>query len=937
MMGEVVLNQNETSTQEQGQQKQDTITHQETTGSMDSDHQQREAEEVADGREEASPQLERLPSTTEPDSVRSSFISLGDPPVEITMSPVDDDDTGEVDTVAIKGRPSSRVPIIDPAAVALPPSPGGGVSPRPFNIVVDDDDDLGPAPETQNSPVEPVGPRVPITVAFGPRGGWYVRWSDGTSGWESLPPSLHTKLNNRNRSLPGVRQMGMSDTNEWFVSFDDGSFATSGFPPRGRLFDALHNEGDADVTNLVFAPGGGWLLAREDGTCVYERLPTGLADLLKRRHRDDPPIKYVAISKLGGWFVMFEDRECEWEALPAKLGKILVQTVRKNPKHLVVALSPADMNAYLVAAGTAYDTNVDHPNFRAALQWTNDGYSAAENDPIPINNINFAIPVAVPDINSSEYQEIFQNASAFGDVDDGNADDENTSEPSGTEIRSLHSASVNLLHETDAPVDGNVEAEEGGRLLLRAASNSGIYSPGVNSTKNSKWSGAPSPIPSLPVTSPPGSAQNAKSGDLPAPLLKRHSSDNKLGVPQSSAGLSSFFSSMTSVFGALGGSNQTTPKEKETVATSSSSRGRSMTRQESQRAMAHLAPGGTLPPLVSNDLLDDSYDGETDSMLDRVAQLKMQVQERLSQTREGTSMCEQLIRFSKTLDSHAYQLSSGVPATQEILAEVEYLVLYAEGWLDATDPAPLPNPWMNGWVEGKYGYSMEDVMEAVHVWTGGGSGTEDLAVSSDQQTINRHLMLSYIYEAEFKWRGGGGGEPNIQVVRSSDEEGQHSSSSRRETSKSPKRDSGFSWERSRTDANSPTSGSLPSNPITLLPSTIHFSTDTIPETLPSQSTPLYHLVTDLARNLISMDDMPPLRVFQVDESDVYWTVDNQELWVLQKAGCAREIECTLVDASLVDALGVEGADEMVRRARDWAGDLSDGVRGRSVRLVETVV
>ena len=54
-------------------------------------------------------------------------------------------------------------------------------------------------------------PRVPVAAAFGPRSGWYIRFSDGTSFHQYLPPTLHSKLTNRLAPLPGVRHMSISD------------------------------------------------------------------------------------------------------------------------------------------------------------------------------------------------------------------------------------------------------------------------------------------------------------------------------------------------------------------------------------------------------------------------------------------------------------------------------------------------------------------------------------------------------------------------------------------------------------------------------------------------------------------------------------------------------------------------------------------------------
>ncbi|KAJ3030719.1 hypothetical protein HDV00_008738 [Rhizophlyctis rosea] len=209
--------------------------------------------------------------------------------------------------------------------------------------------------------------RVPTAACFGPRSGWYVRWSDGTSGWQHLPPTLHAKLESRLPSLPGVKQLSVSELGQWFVAFEDGSFATSGFSVDGRLREAL--DSGAEVTGLVFAPGGGWVLWREDGTISWERLPSTLAELLKRRGPQDAHVDRIEISKLGAWFVRFVDKECEWEGLPPRLEKFLIQQVRKEPPHVILALSPVDANAYFVSTGEATEHAHTSARLQATIEW----------------------------------------------------------------------------------------------------------------------------------------------------------------------------------------------------------------------------------------------------------------------------------------------------------------------------------------------------------------------------------------------------------------------------------------------------------------------------------------------------------------------------------------------------------------------------------------
>ncbi|KAI8821986.1 uncharacterized protein EV422DRAFT_619160 [Fimicolochytrium jonesii] len=635
----------------------------------------------------------------------------------------------------------------------------------------------------------PNAPRCPVTVAFGPRNGWYVRWSDGTSGWESLPPSLHAKLNKRLPSLPGVRQLSISDNSEWFVSFDDGSIATSGFPPRGKLWDALHSDADADITNLVFAPGGGFLLTREDGTYVFERLPTTLNDLLNKRGRGDPRIDYVAISKLGGWFVMFEDRECIWEGLPPRLEKVLIQTVRKNPPLLLVGLSSSEMMHYFVAVGTATDTNIDYPGLKAALSW-----AKRETDVQPEMNVNYTGPMPVPPVDSAIYEDLFRHAAA-GDFSDGlspdagdafDLDDDVKSSIGGggsvVEVKLGGAANKGSGYIYGAPIDGNVEAEEGGRLLLRAASSAQLE------TKDPKrgWSLMGASLPS-PTIQPPAAAI------LP-------SASTAAGSPSSSAGIGSFFSS---VFGL-----SKTP-DQNAQSTRTTSRNRSRTRQDSRGAKQsqQQQQGGQQQKAMESPQDVDEYDSASDMMLDRVAQLKGQLQERLSELPTSSRFYPPLTRLSKKLDEHAYHLTTlrSQHTTPEQLADTEYYVLYCEGWLEASEIVPLDNPWLNGWVEGKFGCSVDEVAKAVQAYnkteeaaiTGAhavvkGSGVfseepEDILASdtdavdvengkqvdadvttsagkTEQQTIDEHLRLSYVYEAEFTKTVGLGLAPSASLT-----------------------------------------------------------------------------------------------------------------------------------------------------------------------------
>ncbi|KAJ3132586.1 hypothetical protein HDU90_006798 [Geranomyces variabilis] len=722
--------------------------------------------------------------------------------------------------------------------------------------------------------------RYPVTVAFGPRGGWYIRWSDGTSGWESLPPTLHSKLNNRLPSLPGVRQLSMSDNNDWFVSFDDGSFATSGFPPRGKLFDALHGDADADVTNLVFAPGGGFLLTREDGTAVWERLPSGINDLLKRRQRSDPSVDYVAISKLGGWFIMFQDRECVWEGLPPQLTKILVQIVRKNPPHLVVALSPVDMMAYFIGVGYASETNIEYPTLKAALEWQK-GEKNADGEYLlekPQMNVNYTGAMPVPPVESAEFEDLFRraaggdNSDPWGAEDDQDPDDELKSSVGGggsvveVKLPSGHSQS-RLDLDYAAHIDGNVEAEEGGRILLRAASSSFIDQKDLppKASSGNRWSLIGSG--SQNGTTPPASLAGPQNSATPP--------------TPSTTGITGFFSS---VFGLSSKADKDSVSALPPAIPRPRSRGEGM----SHSAHGHHGHSGghghtdtrnqSFTTSAHSPEEDDEYDGETDLMLDRVAQLKGQIQERLSLLHSDSLHISPLKRFSDSLDEHAYRLTSTrSAASPEQLADAEYFVLYAEGWLEASEPHPLPNPWLNGWVEGRFGCGADEVFVAVERHAAAATGgklpsaaqTGTAATEGEQATVDAHLKLSYEYERAFRAAETGA----AAASRPQENQGENETTLRLNSRE------------------------------------ILYTAKSISDSAGS----LYHHATDLARGAAPL---PVLRVVAVDGR--HYAVDNAALWAL-RAARVEVVSCVEADAGTVDGL------------KAWTADPENG---RTVEVVE---
>ncbi|KAJ3158683.1 hypothetical protein HDU86_002648 [Geranomyces michiganensis] len=724
--------------------------------------------------------------------------------------------------------------------------------------------------------------RYPVTVAFGPRGGWYIRWSDGTSGWESLPPTLHAKLNNRLPSLPGVRQLSMSDNNDWFVSFDDGSFATSGFPPRGKLFDALHGDADADVTNLVFAPGGGFLLTREDGTAVWERLPSGINDLLKRRQRSDPSVDYVAISKLGGWFIMFQDRECVWEGLPPQLTRILVQIVRKNPPHLVVALSPVDMMAYFIGVGHASESNIEYPTLKAALEWQKGEKNAAGEYLLekPQMNVNFTGAMPVPPVESAEFEDLFRraaggdNSDPWGAEDDQDPDDELKSSVGGggsvveVKLPSGHSQS-RLDLDYSAHIDGNVEAEEGGRILLRAASSSLIDQKDLlpKSSSGNRWSLIGS---------------GSQNGVTPPATFAGPQGTTSTPPTPSTTGITGFFSS---VFGLSSKADKESAAALPPLIPRPRSRGAGELR--SHNAHGHHAHGGghghtdtrnqSFTTSANSPEDDDEYDGETDLMLDRVAQLKGQIQERLSLLQPDSPYILVLKRFSDSLDEHAYQLTSTrSAASPEQLADAEYFVLYAEGWLEASEPHALPNPWLNGWLEGRFGCGADEVYTAVERHTAARDISDTAAetgatptAKGEQATVDAHLKLSYEYERAFF--EGSMGNP---AITNSDKKVVEEASTLR-----------------------------------LNPRDILYTAKSVNDSAGS----LYHRATDIARGTAPR---PVLRVVSVDGR--HYAVDNATLWAL-RAARVDAVACVEADAGSVDGL------------EPWTADAENG---RSVDIVE---
>ncbi|RKO91622.1 hypothetical protein BDK51DRAFT_45497 [Blyttiomyces helicus] len=554
-------------------------------------------------------------------------------------------------SIAGTNNPPSPTPADDTAPATPPPTPP---SANPHSPPPAPPSEAGtsasPSPDTR-------GPRVPVTAAFGPKGGWFLRWSDGASGWEHLPPTLHAKLNSRLRSLPGVRQLAMSELGQWFVSFDDGSYATSGFAVEGKLWDALHDGGDADVTHLVFAPGGGWVLTREDGTVMWERLPTGLADLLKRRSRNDPPIETITISKMGGWFVRFQDRECEWEGLPPRLEKLLIQHIRKGAPHLVVALSPVDMNSYFIALGETHDWHHESARLRSAIEWA----SAPGTVEPPEMNMNYTQPVPVPlhACLPSPTRSITPTPSSVSGFDDDPDED-------------------GVIRIAVEPIEIKLVA---GEVSPDAADE---WNPDVNYSPNDNM---------------PGSSLNRKDSVTVKPASPAPS------VTSSVFG-SSFFSS---IFG--GGSSakqESAPPRTQSPVTPPEPRAGESSAREGGR---QVDSGGWI-------IEDEAERTDYQNMVERVVALQDRIDQRLI-TCKDPSLLTRLNNYSSEIEGISFRLrvppvTPDSPRTiSDVLADTEFFVLYLEGWLEALAPTTASNPWLDGWVQGTFGVSTHDVKRAV--------------------------------------------------------------------------------------------------------------------------------------------------------------------------------------------------------------------------------
>ncbi|KAJ3188467.1 hypothetical protein HDU85_005619 [Gaertneriomyces sp. JEL0708] len=650
---------------------------------------------------------------------------------------------------------------------------------------VDNNEDGTPSAETPFS-----GPIYPVILTLAPRSGYYVRFSNGVSLWYNLPPMLHSKLTSRLQSLPGVRQLSVSENNEWFVSFDDGSFATSNVRPGGRLWEGL-NDGEVDVTSVVFAPGGGWLLTRADGSFLYERLPTTLTDLLSRRTQRDAPVAHVEISKLGGWFVRFTDGECEWEGLPPRLTRGLVKVVRKRPDAVVVGLSTGEIGKYFLSVGALFDSNVDGVAKAVEFGLANPVVKTGdEESPLPGVTVHATRPLPVDEIPSEGLSEIFQSLDeepvtvSSSDDEDNDEDVDIVSSVSGSvSMRTKTGSNANLI---GAPIDGNVEAEEGGRLLLRA---------GVNGTtkERSRWSFSSQNLLS------PHSPHNSLS-DLRQPV-QQQSTQQQQQQQQPGGGFSSLFTSVSALFSA----------PKPAAANQSSS-----TASKSSSAEPPRSPS---PAAV-----------EAPPLLPRLLHLKSVIQSRLSYTPASHPVHATLSHLSTSLTTLAHNLVPG--ASHTTLAETEWFLLYVEGYLEATGEAS-ENPWMEGWVRGIFGVEIGEVMKAVQAYRQNkvddksdgdlieeeeemevpravndlsaaewneseqtdSAGPSDLLSPSSspqhpltpQSTLDDHLQQSYDLETAFR----------KQLEVSSAVAGSNSISSvPAETTGKVKRDSGYDWEKS---------------------------------------------------------------------------------------------------------------------------------------------
>ena len=208
------------------------------------------------------------------------------------------------------------------------------------------------------------------------------RWSDGTQAWDNLPPTLHQKLSNRSKALPGVSNLAISMDNNWLILFKDGSFANSGFPITPKLQDSLFE--DSAPALFTFAPAGGWVLVRGDGTIAFDKLPSTLHAWIENRTAESEMISKISISSYGGWFVLTKDkfklliRTYAWEGLPTALCNLL--DAQEEKTELFVSLSLFEGLQYLVSCDSKLEWVHPSATLTPTLQ-----YARSETTQLPSN------------------------------------------------------------------------------------------------------------------------------------------------------------------------------------------------------------------------------------------------------------------------------------------------------------------------------------------------------------------------------------------------------------------------------------------------------------------------------------------------------------------------------------------------------------------------
>ena len=225
--------------------------------------------------------------------------------------------------------------------------------------------------------IETEGGRSLVAVSYGPKGSFYLQFNDWSQAWDNIPQSLQLKLESRNRHLPPLNCLSISDSNNWLAVFADGSFATSEFILSPVLRNCLTNS-DSQPRLFKFAPHDGWVLVLDDGSISYERIPSTLEQLLSRRSKLDAHICEIEISGYGAWFVRFRDGECEWEGLPTALEKLLISNIRKirPDEEIVLTLSVCDGLSFfaIVGDGAEWVLTEPAPSLKQCLEFAfNDG------------------------------------------------------------------------------------------------------------------------------------------------------------------------------------------------------------------------------------------------------------------------------------------------------------------------------------------------------------------------------------------------------------------------------------------------------------------------------------------------------------------------------------------------------------------------------------